>query len=149
MADISQSTPDDVQCNSMGFDPRSVNNITCNATWRWAASPSDSFRWWVFCFYWHVMWNFALSGTVIIPEICTACLTSPPSAFYPGNLFMCVLCLQQTAITCLLIINGLVFVIETWCVYCKVGTEFLCQMKFSFKGVRNRGILKHFCMLIR
>ena len=48
------------------------------------------------------------------------------SPFCPLRLFICSVCnWEQTAIFCLYIVNWLVFVTETECVYCAVRTEYL------------------------
>jgi hypothetical protein len=63
-----------------------------------------------------------------VVTICTASLTINNYQFCPHSVFMCFVCSsEQTAITCisLYIINWLVFITETECVYCAVRAESL------------------------
>jgi len=62
-----------------------------------------------------------LCSPVVI--ICTTSVTFNNSSFSPRSVFMCFVWIwEQTAIISLYSINWLVFITETWCVYCAVRT---------------------------
>ena len=64
----------------------------------------------------------------VVP-ICTASLTFNNSTFYPHSVFKCFMWIsEQTDIISLYIINWLVFVTETVCVYCAVRTGYLNKL---------------------
>ena len=66
--------------------------------------------------------------------ICTASLTFNNSTFCPHTVFMCFVWIsEQTAIISLYNINWLVFITETKCVFCAVGTVslYIIQVNLS------------------